>query len=169
MIKSLTKQNFLTEVFDKYYDELYNFILSRTGYSKEIAEDLIQDVMLKVWNNLENYNPAKACVRTWIYRITRNHIIDWYRKNKNINKPINLNSTKATDLTFSENHDKDLLLKELLKQIQKLKDTDQELIYLRYTLELTNKEIAQIIGKSEDSIKVAIFRTIEKLRKILNE
>ncbi len=169
MTKNLTKQNFLSEVFDKYYAELYNFILSRTGYHKEIAEDLIQDVMLKIWDNLENYNSNKASVRTWIYRITRNHIIDWYRKNRSSNKPINLNNTEITDLTFSENQDKDLLLKEMLRKIRKLSDNDQELLYMRYTLELSNIEISEILGKSEVSVKVAIFRAIEKLRKILND
>ena len=58
----------------------YGFSSGLTYFGEQLAEDLVQEVMLKVWNNRHRYDPKQASANTWIFTIARNHRIDMLRK-----------------------------------------------------------------------------------------
>lgn len=156
MNKIINKQNFVDEVFEPYHKELYNFVMSRTGYKVHLAEDITQDIFLKLWKSRKSYDKNKASIRTWMYQIARNYLIDIFRKKKLefVDDAKGSTELKTEDKIFVEN------------MLQKLNDRDRELVQLRYIQDLSIKEIAQIIDKNESATKVAIHRAIKKLRKI---
>lgn len=138
--------------------------MSKVHYRKEMAEDIVQEVFLKVWKYRKAYKPKKASIRTWIYQITRNYIIDCFRKQKEYF------SLKDNDFNYREQSlDDQVEAKRVLEKLCKLRKKDRELLQLRYGQELSIQEVADILGKSKNATKVAIHRALKKLRKILDE
>ena len=72
------------KIFDHFAPKVKNFALMlRSSFtSQEMADELVQEVMLKVWLKAESFNPGKASVNTWIFTIARNSRIDYIRKMK---------------------------------------------------------------------------------------
>jgi len=69
-------------VVEKYEQKLMKYILRITSVDKEDAENILQEVFIKAYRNINSYN-AKYSFSSWIYRIAHNHSLDFYRKYKN--------------------------------------------------------------------------------------
>lgn len=162
----LESQKDLENIFTALNRQIYSYVYFRTGYSKEIAEDLTQEVFLRVWEKRRDFNSKKGNIRTWVYRIARNLVIDEYRKKKNI---LNLNNLKEQSRGIEEEIIINDMQRYILKKMKKLNDGEQELISLYYIEELDLKEVAEIINKSYDATKMAISRALHKLKNICNE
>ena len=68
------------EIYSEYYSYVLNFISQKV--SRDVAEELTNDVFMKVNNNLDRFNPEKSKMSTWIISIAKNAIIDNFRKVK---------------------------------------------------------------------------------------
>jgi RNA polymerase sigma-70 factor (ECF subfamily) len=150
------------ELYDLYIIKIYNFIYYRTHH-KETAEDLASKTFIKAWENFHQYDETKGSFSTWLYAIARNNLIDHYRKDKShsaIEEFINLSS--------AENIEHDTGLKLQLEKIKEyLKDLPEEqrdVVIMRVWDDLSYKEIAAILQKSEASCKMSYYRTMEKLQ-----
>lgn len=67
------------DLVNNHYEEIFHYIRKQTN-STEDAKDLTQEVFMKIYNKLNTYNSEKASVRTWIYRISHNHVINHFKK-----------------------------------------------------------------------------------------
>ena len=76
----MTEHNTTAKIWNKFNREIFEFILSRVG-NIELTKDILQEVFIKIHNNVEHLNEGQK-VTNWIYQITRNAIIDYYRKKK---------------------------------------------------------------------------------------
>ena len=65
----------LRELYRRYAGELFGFACNALG-DRELAEEVVQDVFARAWRRAEDYDPTRASVRTWLYSITRNRIVD---------------------------------------------------------------------------------------------
>jgi RNA polymerase sigma-70 factor (ECF subfamily) len=152
--------------FDNYHESIYRFVYYRLNQNKQIAEDLTSDIFLKAWEKRKKFNPAKSSLKTWLYTIARNSVIDIYRKKK---KEINIEDINS-DLIFSEEVNENNNLMNFLKaKLKLLNESEQELIILHYIEELEIKEVAVIIGKNYSATKVAINRALNKLKILVNK
>lgn len=167
-MKSISRANFIKGVYDQYYREIYKFVLVRVYYQDSIAQDLVQDIFLKVWKYRDKYNCERSTIRSWVYTIARNHLIDFFRTHRN---PVSLEQEREFVIQDDSiiNAEDELMLKNILFFLQNLSEHDQELIQLRYMQELSIGEISLILGKSAGSVKVAVHRAIKKLTEIVNE
>lgn len=163
----IKKENFISEIFDKYHVELFNFVLSRVGYKKAVAEDVTQEIFYKLWKSRESFDQNKSSVRTWIYVIARNHIIDHYRTKKDDMK-VEVDPKGLSAVAVELNVEDAALFASVVEAMCKLSSQDQELIQFRYVQGLQIKEIAEILNKTESAVKVAIHRAIKKLRKLFD-
>jgi len=159
----INKENFI-DLFDKYHKQVFNYIASRTGYRVEVAEDMTQDVFLKVWKYRKSYNSKKSSIRTWLFTITRNILTDRLRRNKYVTSIVGITESQMNKLSFEENKAEVL---DLIIVLEKLKPKDREYIDLKYKFGFTNKEIGRIVGKSETAVKVRVFRIRKKLERLL--
>lgn len=75
---SLPGTESFTALYERHVAEIYRFIFIRTGGESGTAEDLTQDVFLEACRGLPRFRGAST-VRTWLFRIARNKVIDWYR------------------------------------------------------------------------------------------
>ena len=71
----------LGRVFDFYVPKIHSFCLASHPGANLMADDIAQEVMIKVWNKAHTFNPSAASLNTWIFTIARNARIDYLRKN----------------------------------------------------------------------------------------
>jgi len=77
------EENSFKILINRYISHIYNFSVRFVGH--EYANDIVQEVFIKVWRHIKNFNIKKASFKTWIFTITRNTITDYLRKKKNGN------------------------------------------------------------------------------------
>lgn len=130
----------------------------------EDRKDLIQEIIMQLWKSFDNYN-KKFKYSTWIYRISLNVAISFYRK-ENTRKRISYSlTTDIFDFTDTEIVEEKETNLGLLKQIiSNLNDLDKALM-LVYLEEKNYKEISEIIGITETNVATKISRIKRKLKK----
>lgn len=150
-------------LYDLYIDEIYKYITYRVHH-KETAEDITSKVFLKVLEAIQKVDSSRP-FGAWMYRVARNAVIDHFRSNKqheDIDEIYDLSSKEET----AEEKTNNLLDSERVKSLLKeLTPIQQEIIELRVWQELSYKEMAEIVNKSEDNCKVIFSRAMVSLRK----
>lgn len=156
-------------LYDFYMPRIYRFVLFKVGRREE-AEDLTHQTFLKAWEHVETYEPRGYQFSSWLYRIARNTVIDHYRKSK---PQFNIDDLEQDILKSEDNQARDLDTKiewdAMLEAIYKLNDTEQDVLIMRFIDELTHKEVAEAIGKSEGATKVIQHRALRNLKKIIEK
>lgn len=150
-------------LYDEYSKKIFDFIYFRT-FHRETAEDLTSTTFTKALEKIGSFDPGKGNFGSWIYRIARNTVIDHYRTNK-----ISSDIFEAYDLSTSENIETDFDARDQLAKVQqylsKLNPEQRELVVMRVWDGLSYREISEVMGKSEDALKVAFSRIMSKMRK----
>lgn len=152
-----SQQQHFKELYEKYSPKVQRLCLGYTGDKME-AEDLLQEVFVKVWQNLHSFR-GDSQVSTWIYRIAVNTCLYQIRSSK-IKKSVDIE--KAPILIESEADDKELQIQLLHKAIMELKESDRLIITLLLE-EISYSEIAQITEISEVNLRVKIHRIKQQL------
>jgi RNA polymerase sigma-70 factor (ECF subfamily) len=154
-------------LYEHYMPKIYRFVLLKVSHREE-AEDLTHQTFLKAWESIEQYDFQGYPFSSWLYRIARNTVIDHYRKSRPQSSLEETNIDLIADNPpLGEGLDKKKNLESILKVIQKLKDTEKEVVIMRFIEDLTIREVAKIIGKSEGATKVIQHRAIKNLRDLL--
>lgn len=156
-------------IYQKYGKQIFRFIYWRVS-DKHLSEDILQDVFLKAWHGIKSYKERNLPIRAWLYKIARNAIIDHYR----VKKPEFSLEESTIDLIYSGTDSLrevsvKLEIERARKAINLLPEIQKEVIILRFIEELTNKEVAGIIKKSETSVRIIQHRALKKLREMLKE
>jgi len=153
------------KLYDYLVDPIYRYIFYRVNDVD--AEDIVEQVFLKVWQYLGKYKQKKGkYFKAWVFRIAHNLIIDYYRSSKDrhyeeLNETLP-DHTNDNDPVYSvESNLNNINLKKALKN---LKRPFQDVLVYKFINELSNAEIAQIIGKSEGSIRIIQFRALSALK-----
>ena len=148
------------QVYAAYSGKVMGYIMARVQHRAD-AEDLCADVFEKVQRKLAEFDPARASVSTWIFTITRNTVIDYYRRSK---------PTEELDENLSDNLeiDESLLntetLSELAGALRALPEELRDLIVLRYYDGKPLTEVAEIMGLSYGAVKLRHQSALAKLR-----
>jgi len=158
-------------LYEEYYSKIFSYILKRVA-DIEAAEDITSETFLKAFKKLWTFRWKGVPFSAWLYRIASNEVVNFYRKKK---KFINLEKIPepASDSDVLEEiieaqeeleKHKDFLV--LHEKISQLSLQDQEVLYLRFFEKKKIKEICEILGKKEGTVKSLLHRAIEKLRKL---
>lgn len=162
------------KIVERYLKHIYNFVYRFTQNVQD-AEDVTQESFLKVWKHLKKYDQRRG-FKTWLFTIARNTAIDWLRKKKNIvfshyedeegNNPLTESLTDPAplpDALYALAEDKRLLD----GVISELSPIYREVLLLRYNEHFTFKEIGNILGRPQDTVKSQHRRALQALRKLL--
>jgi RNA polymerase sigma-70 factor (ECF subfamily) len=164
-----------SELVGFYLKPVFNFVYRMSGNAKD-AEDITQEVFIKLWKNLKKYESGKN-FKAWLFSIARNTAIDRLRKRKNINFSEFENEDSENYLIDSivdaEPWPDELVIKaENFKMIEefvdKLSVAYKEVIILRYKNQFTFEEIGKIIKKSTNTVKSQHRRALMALKKLLD-
>lgn len=167
-----TEQAYL-EAYRMYSDALFRHASFRVS-NRDRAVELVQDTFLKAWDYAAGGGEVQE-FKSFLYRILNNLIIDEYRKKKSTSLDAILeNDTGDMEMKLSEGSareveegiDERTAIESIRARIPELPDTYREVITLRYIDGFTPKEIATMIGISENTVSVRIHRGTHKLREL---
>jgi len=134
------------------------------------AEDLTQEVMIMLWRKAEKFDPTKAKLSTWLFRIARNKFIDQVRRQKypEVNADDHITSMIApekTDHNLNEKQDSGRIQRALTA----LNDDQRNVIELSFFKELSHSQIAEETGLPLGTVKSRIRMAFQTLRKELGD
>lgn len=162
------KHNVLEIAYKKYHKELYLYALSLC-HNEEMAKDLVNETFYKAFISS---NLPKGFFKYWLFRVLKNHFIDLKRKDY---RPFSMEAYEGflTDPSIM-GPEEGFLQKErnqtLYQHLLGLEpEIYREVIYLYYYGEMSIKDIAKIVNRSETHTKTTLFRARKKLRKVLEE
>ncbi len=153
------------ELYERYVDRIYNYIYYRVGDPAE-AEDLTARVFHRALGHIEDYQSRGAPFAAWLYRIAHNLVANWYRdrsrhKNIRLDDVLAMAAHGATPQHLAEQSEAAQTLQRAMRQ---LPPERQQLLILKFSDELSNAEIARIMGRTEGAIKSMYHRTLLALR-----
>jgi len=152
-------------LYDHYSKALFSIILPIIP-QQELAEDVLQEVFVKIWQNIKLYDASKGRLYTWMLNIARNQSIDRTRSKdfNNRSKTTELSETVYNNRQGAEAKIDDVGLTKTLSQ---LPDESRKLLELAYYQGYTQEEIANMLNIPLGTVKTRIRTTIIHLRKIL--
>lgn len=156
------------EVYDKYFARIYNYIRYRV-LDRGAADDLVSAVFEKVLDNFGSFDPARAPLEPWLFAIARNTLNDYFRRRRVrgwfslTDREENIASSESVEGTAQRNEEN----ARLLAALGGLSEVERELIAMKFTLDLTNRDIAAQAGLGESNVGVILFRAMGKLREKL--
>ena len=160
-------QQALAAVYDWYLPRVYRYVLSRLGNVAE-AEDLTEDIFLRMLGAIADYKRTGVPFSAWLFRIARNHLVSYYRKNGNRKDHGTLQETMADSRQDPASIvETQLILGEVAEAVQRLPDAQRDVIALRFAVGLSIAETAQVLGKRQGNVKALQHKAVTRLQKIL--
>jgi len=174
VLESLKNKDAFGEIINRYQDKLARYISRRANVSKQDIEDLLQNIFIKTYLNLNNFD-QKLKFSSWIYRITHNEVVSWYRKQK-IRPQIFLDdeNNKLENFIASEiDIEKEYIQKDLIENIKRalpeINEKYREVIMLRFFEEKDYGEISDILEIPAGTVATRISRGKKELEKIISD
>ncbi|MDQ0888784.1 RNA polymerase sigma-70 factor (ECF subfamily) [Paenibacillus sp. V4I9] len=157
----------IDSIYEEHYKSVYGFLICFTG-NKSDAEDLTQEVFIKVIKSIANFNRYFQ-LRSWILSIAKHVAIDHYRRKKFYSLFNDNFFTKLVAKTGSpqENLDTKETNKIIQESLTKLKPNYRSVFILRAINDLSIRETALILNCSESKVKVDYHRAVAMLQKLL--
>lgn len=154
----------INTIWEDYHNSLFLFIQKRVP-EKATAEDILQDVFVKIVKNIDTLSDSTK-IRSWIYQITRNTIIDHYRSSKRYQELSLISDVPIeSDGDISENE----ISCSILPIINDLPDKYKSALLLSEIKGLPQKEIARKLNISYSNTKIRVQRGRKMLKKLLTD
>lgn len=158
-----TDERYFTEFFKLTKKQIFYNIFSILK-DFHASEDILQETYLTFLNNINSINTSKS-ILGYLYRISKNKAIDYYRKNKKLLDYELIDNQLELSYQQEFDHSQELLLK--IKKI--LNDIEYRVIVLHIINELTNKEIGKIINRPTNTVIWIYNKAIKKIRESLGD
>lgn len=155
----MEKQTHFNELFNKHYPKVLRLCKGYFNGDVDLASDATQEIFIKVWENLDSFR-NESSISTWIFRISVNTCLVYLRK-KSTKKEINSDHFPTIE---TENYSLEIeeKLSKMYACIQKLDETGKMIILM--VLEgLEYAEIADVVGMTEETLRVRIHRIKKSL------
>ncbi len=158
-------QQAFSYLYDNYAGALNAVILKMVEHN-ELAEDILQESFVKIWNNFENYDKTKGRLFTWMLNITRNLTIDTLRsKSFKKQQKISGDENSVSSLEDAKGGLDKFDAMGLRKQVGNLKEDQRSIINLAYFVGYTQDEISKQLGIPLGTVKTRMRTAILELRK----
>ncbi len=153
-------------LYEDHYQSVYRYLAYRTQ-DLQTAEDLTADVFLRMIKSLPGFRQRAASVRAWLLQIAHNLVVDQYR-HASVRPIVTLQEdlparNDAPEAIAAQN----LSSERLRRALDQLNEEQREVLILRFIDDLPVSQVAQVLHRSEDSIKGLQRRGLVALRKIL--
>lgn len=162
-------EKYFNELVQKYSEQLYWHVRTLVG-SHEDADDLLQEIFLKVWKALPRFR-GDSDVFTWIWRIATNEALSHLRKAR-VRAVLSFTHLEAEAERIADPDpyfDGNAALKSLRKAIDALPDKQRLVFSMRYYEELSYEQISEITGTSVGALKASYHIAYEKIKQYLQE
>lgn len=153
---------------------VYSFALRLVGETNA-AQDIAQEVFVKVWRSINTFDPAQATFKTWLMRIARNSSIDYLRKRKMV--PLSAFDTEDGNVVSDTLADDSLGIEEelsnledqqqVMNAVEQLPLPQREVLLLHYQQGLTFDEIGAVLQSSPNTVKSRHRRALHRLHQMV--
>lgn len=154
----------INDVLEEFRTPLKGFISKRISNEQD-AEEILQDVLIKIHTEIETLKNSER-INAWIYQITRNTIIDFYRRNARVKQFIELSEHITDDWDESLNFNEEIAAC-LKSMINSLPEIYRQAIILTEYHNLSQKELSENLGLSISGAKSRVQRARKLLKKML--
>ncbi|GAB5417482.1 MAG: sigma-70 family RNA polymerase sigma factor [Crocinitomicaceae bacterium] len=159
-------QQAFSELYDAYSSSIYGVVLSIVK-SDAAAEDIVQDVFVKVWKSIASYSNKKGTIFTWILNIARNASIDYLRKNKKMVLVENQTLSSDVDISMSNSTEQKIDHIGLRQFIDKLEPEYRQVIEFLYFNGYTQSEMADELNMALGTVKTRSRKAVQELMKLM--
>ncbi|HXB43886.1 MAG TPA: sigma-70 family RNA polymerase sigma factor [Puia sp.] len=158
-----TKEKAFTAIIKKYQEKLY-WHVRRMVVEHEDANDVLQNVFIRVWNGLENFREDSQ-LYTWLYRIATNECLTFLdQQKKKSTVPLgDVESGLSNKIKADSNFDANKLEWKLQLAIQQLPEKQRAVFSLRYYDEMPYEEMSRVLETSEGALKASYHHAVKKI------
>jgi len=170
VVESLVNKDSYRYLMERYEAKLMRYIMRLVRVAKEDAEDILQEVFIKTYVNLNGFDPRMK-FSSWIYRITHNEAMTHLRRLKTRPKTFDLELNEVivnklrADLDIEKGVDQNYLKQNMEKILKTLDKRYQEAIILRYMEDRDYQEISDILRKPMGTVAILLKRAKEQIKK----
>ena len=153
-------------IYEQYADIIFRFVYSQLSHYQD-AEDLTEEVFLRIWRSLDSYEQKGVPFIAYIFRIARNAVIDHYRQAARSRNQIPFEEELVGHTKYEPEQQASLnsTQKEIRARLKELREDYRNVLVLRFFSGLTTEETAQALGKSPGAVRVLQHRALAALRK----
>lgn len=156
-------------LYERYLGSIYRYLYFRVGNVPE-AEELTDDVFVRAWEALPGYSmTGNDSLLPWLYRIAHNLLVDHYRRSTLHKETQPLFAVKEHSPSVEEIVSTKQEINRAVQAVRELGHVEQTVLLLRFVEQLSYREIAEIVDKSEGACRVIQYRALSALRDLLKE
>jgi RNA polymerase sigma-70 factor (ECF subfamily) len=158
-----TREAAFTSIIKKYQEKLY-WHIRRMVIEHEDANDVLQNMFVKVWRSLDNFREDSQ-LYTWLYRIATNESLTFLEKQKK-HSSLSLSDYDgylSNKITADQHFDSNKLEWKLQLAIQKLPEKQRVVFSLRYYEEMPYEEMSRVLETSEGALKASYHHAVKKI------
>ena len=161
----------LSKLYDRYSRTVFGVGLRILG-DRSMAEEMVQEVFLKVWRSSRTFNPSRGSFSTWLYRVTRSVALDLYRKRAHRVRPVSdgdpyVGNARDPSAGPQEVVDESWLSWRVSRALEVLDAPHREVIDLAYFRGLSQREISERTGVPLGTVKTRTASAYKSLRREL--
>jgi len=163
----VTKEKAFTSLIKKYQEKLY-WHLRRMVVDHDDANDVLQNVMIRVWNGLENFREDSQ-LYTWLYRVATNECLTFLEQQKK-RSAVSLSDVESgleNKIKADQNFDGNKLEWKLQLGIQQLPEKQRIVFQLRYYDEMPYEEMSRVLETSEGALKASYHHAVKKIEEYI--
>lgn len=156
----------LATLCELFYEDVYTYFYYRVGNSDD-AQDLTNDVFLRIVESIRSFESARGTFRTWVFGMAHHRLVD-YRRRQSVrdHDPLTETITNPGDRPAAQAET--WLTQERLRQaLDALTEDQRQVIVLKFIEGLRNSEVAEILSKTEGAINALQYRALRTLRQVL--
>lgn len=156
-------------VYDRYFARVYNYARYRVS-SPEAADDIAARVFELVLDKLDTFDEKRAPFEAWLFTIARNAVSDWFRAGR---FHADLEPEELEAVASGEARPDEALAAEedrrlLLAAVAELDERSRDVLALKFTSGMTNRDIARMTGLGESNVGIIIYRAVRQLQTVLS-
>lgn len=160
----LSKRNpkYFAPIYDKYYNQIFRFALKRIGNESQTG-DVVSQVFLIALVNLNKYQFKGHPFSSWLYRIAINEVNQHYRTENKL-KEVSISGKELNIIAEEAGFENKNRVETLIEILNNLSDEEQQLIELRFFDKCSFKEMGEIYGVEEATIKIRVYRLLKRMK-----
>lgn len=157
------------QLYDRFTPRLIPWI-SAQGADRQMAENVVQEVMVNAWTRARQFDDNKASARTWLYTMARNRMIDYHRANTRRQKAHDGLQAQSPEIAVSEDvPERAVISSEMSALLKQLPVEQREILLLTYVDGYTHREIAVKLDIPIGTVKSRTRLAFQRLRRALGE
>lgn len=158
------------QLYERYSPAVFRFLFSHIDNRLD-AEDLTEDVFIRIWRSLPGYRHQGIPFVAYVFRVARNRLIDYYRRSKRNKDQVSLDDIVIGDHQADPGDivDNGLEHQEIQALLGDLRDDYRMVLTLRFMGDLSPDETAEVMGRTSGAVRVLQHRALAALRKMLGD